>query len=108
MCKLGAAFLGIKQNLSVITTRPGYRFWLGDLNGNVTQTLIFKEELIGKEYNPIPLINPSKYPITWTPLNFGLVFAYGDDRIITFGDNVVYLINLKTLKIERIVDQLRG
>lgn len=108
LCKLGAAFLGAKQNLSVITTRPGYRFWLSDPNGNVTQTLIFKEELVGKQYSSIPLLNPSKYPMTWTPLNFGLVYAYGDDRIITCGDNVVYLINLKTLKIEMIVDQLRG
>lgn len=108
LCTLGAAFLGTKKNLSVIATRPRYRFWLSDSNGSVTQTLMFKEELTGKKYNSIPLLNPSKYPMTWTPLNFGLVYAYGDDRIITCGDNVVYLINLKTLKIERVVDQLRG
>ncbi|XP_063710081.1 WD repeat-containing protein CG11141 [Culicoides brevitarsis] len=108
LCKLGAAFLGAKQSLSVITTRPGYRFWLSNLDGNVTQTLIFKEELTNKQYSSIPLLNPSKYPMTWTPLNFGVVYAYGEDRIVTFGDNVVYVINLKTLKIERVIDQLRG
>uniref|UniRef100_A0A336M2M9 CSON010838 protein n=1 Tax=Culicoides sonorensis TaxID=179676 RepID=A0A336M2M9_CULSO len=108
LCKLGATFLGTKQNRFLIATRPGYRFWLSDLQGNVTKTLILKDELIKKDYHTIPLINPSKYPMTWTPLNFGIVYPYGDERIVTCGDNVVYLINLKSLKIERVVDQLRG
>lgn len=80
---------------------------MADVHGNVTQTLIFKDQLTSKDFSSVPLLNPSKYPMTWVPLSFGLLYGFGDDRVITCSDNVAYIINLKTVRIEKSINHLR-
>lgn len=44
----GAVFQGPARQPSIISTRPGFRFWIADVEGNVLQTLLFKVRFFRK------------------------------------------------------------
>lgn len=89
----------------VLCARPGLRFWLADLQGNVQKTLLFKEAILHSPSWEIPLLNPLNYhkqPETdINTLNFGPILNYQDNNhIITHDEKTLYLLNLDKLKLE--------
>lgn len=107
LCPLGATFIGSKFEEKVIAARPGYRLWVADINGDVKQTLVYKEAM-NLSHPLVPLLNPVKHPICWISTNFGLMYPFDENRVLTSAENVIYLLNLKELIVEQVVQNLRG
>lgn len=92
---------------TVICSRPGLRFWIADCSGNVQQTLLFKEAITRMPVWEIPLLNPSK-GISKPLQNFGKVFMYSKNFIITYDEGRLFVLNLDKLRVEAITQIMRG
>lgn len=69
LSEVGAAFIVRSRETSLVCARPGYRFWLSDTDGNVSQTLLFKDTLPKFSFE-IPILNPARMNYQ-LPSNFG-------------------------------------
>lgn len=76
LSEVGAAFMVRSRQTSLVCARPGYRFWLSDTEGNVSQTLLFKDSLPKFSFE-IPILNPAQIKCQ-LPSNFGKIC--GQDR----------------------------
>ncbi|XP_043252991.1 WD repeat-containing protein CG11141 [Colletes gigas] len=109
--KLGAIF-GCRQNYvqeSVIyASRPGLRLWQADKTGTVSKTLIFKDA-IRSGHTEVELLNPapeSSKKNRGEP-TFGVILPFCDDLLITYSDDIIYVVNPQTIAITSIVTDLR-
>ncbi|XP_076640895.1 uncharacterized protein LOC143352361 [Halictus rubicundus] len=109
--KLGAVF-GCRQNyvqdLVIYASRPGLRLWQADKTGTVLKTLIFKDA-IRSGHTEVELLNPA-------PENskknrgeptFGVILPFCDDLLVTYSDDIIYVVNPQTIAITSIVTDLR-
>ncbi|KOC59375.1 WD repeat-containing protein [Habropoda laboriosa] len=109
--KLGAVF-GCRQNyvqdLVIYASRPGLRLWQADKTGTVLKTLIFKDA-VRSNYTEVELLNPA-------PENskknrgeptFGVILPFCDDLLVTYSDDIIYVVNPQTIAITSIVTDLR-
>lgn len=71
LSEVGATFMVRHRQTSLVCARPGYRFWLSDTDGNVSQTLLFKETLPKFAFE-IPILNPAQIQ-SQLPTNFGKI-----------------------------------
>lgn len=101
----GAVFQGPARQPSIISTRPGFRFWIADVEGNVLQTLLFKDA-VSKPCKEVPILNPVRIPIR-LPINFGKIYLYLDDYIVTCSENVLYILNINKFTVEVSIKRLR-
>ncbi|XP_015432211.1 PREDICTED: uncharacterized protein LOC107188428 [Dufourea novaeangliae] len=109
--KLGAVF-GSRQNyvqdLMIYASRAGLRLWQADKTGTVLKTLIFKDA-IRSGHTEVELLNPapeSSKKNRGEP-TFGVILPFCDDLLITYSDDIIYVVNPQTIAITSIVTDLR-
>lgn len=103
----GITFMGVNQP-SIVTVRPGFRFWISDTKGNVAQTVLLKDAVaaIKSRALEIPLLNPGRLN-NQSPINFGRCVVFKEQFIVTYNDSVVYLLDLESLKVVAVIRRLR-
>ncbi|XP_031840011.1 WD repeat-containing protein CG11141 [Nomia melanderi] len=108
---LGAVF-GCRQNyvqdLVIYASRPGLRLWQADKTGTVLKTLIFKDA-IRSGHTEVELLNPapeSSKKSRGEP-TFGVILPFCDDLLVTYSDDIIYVVNPQTIAITSIVTDLR-
>lgn len=102
---VGAAFVVRSRETSLVCARPGYRFWLADTQGNVSQTLLFKETLPKLTFE-IPILNPTRIN-NQLPSNFGRCYIYQETFLITYSENILFILDLEKLKVLATLKRLR-
>ncbi|XP_011155816.1 WD repeat-containing protein CG11141 [Solenopsis invicta] len=109
--KLGAVF-GSRQNYVqepiIYASRPGLRLWQADKVGTVLKTLIFKDA-VRSGHTEVELLNPAPEGSRKNrgEPSFGIVLPFCDDLLVTYCDDVVYVVNPNTIAITSIVNDLR-
>lgn len=89
----------------VYACRPGYRLWLANKLGIVQQTLIFKSA-IQSTCPKIQLINPvEKKQLNDT--NFGKVLQFGDNKLVTFNSEVLYVLHPGAVSVMSVLYNVR-
>ncbi|XP_017889988.1 uncharacterized protein LOC108630917 [Ceratina calcarata] len=109
--KLGAVF-GCRQNyvqdVAIYASRPGLRLWQADKSGIVLKTLIFKDA-VQSSHTEVELLNPapeSSKKNRGEP-TFGVILPFCDDLLVTYSDDIIYVVNPQTIAITSIVTDLR-
>lgn len=104
----GAVFTGSdRRSPSILCSRPGFRFWMADTEGNVSHTFLLKDAVAEPTFE-IPLLNPGlNKSVDGRFAYFGPCYNFNGSCIITHCDTIVYIINLEKLKIEAIIRRLR-
>ncbi|XP_076760006.1 uncharacterized protein LOC143428770 isoform X2 [Xylocopa sonorina] len=109
--RLGAIF-GCRQNytqdLIIYASRPGLRLWQADKTGTVLKTLIFKDA-VRSGHTEVELLNPapeSSKKNRGEP-TFGVILPFCDDLLVTYSDDIIYVVNPQTIAITSIVTDLR-
>lgn len=109
--KLGAVF-GCRQNyvqdVAIYASRPGLRLWQADKSGTVLKTLIFKDA-VRSSHTEVELLNPapeSSKKNRGEP-TFGVILPFADDLLVTYSDDIIYVVNPQTIAITSIVTDLR-
>ncbi|XP_024882624.1 WD repeat-containing protein CG11141 [Temnothorax curvispinosus] len=109
--KLGAVF-GSRQNYVqepvIYASRPGLRLWQADKAGTVLKTLIFKDA-VRSGHTEVTLLNPAPEGSRKNrgEPSFGIVLPFCDDLLVTYCDDVVYVVNPNTIAITSIINDLR-
>ncbi|CAH1122964.1 unnamed protein product [Ceutorhynchus assimilis] len=103
---------GFKPNDVVLyCMRPGLRIWIADVEGEVQKTLLFKD-LLCKDCAQIPILNPlSKTLQQLKPqkeASFGVVQQFCDNLLITYSNDVVYILDPANMSILATVNNLRS
>ncbi|CAG9840353.1 unnamed protein product [Diabrotica balteata] len=92
-------------------TRPGLRMWISDVDGNVQKTLLFKE-LLTKECPEVPLINPISVNLKRLKPQkesaFGILLPFNEKLLVTYNNDIVYILDPKEMTIIATVSHLRG
>lgn len=109
--KFGAVFSNKKNYVDppvIYAARPGLRIWQADDTGTVSKTLIFKE-LLKTEQTKVELLNPitNKKKLNKVDANFGLLKSFSDNLLITFNENIIYILNPYEITIHNIITDLR-
>lgn len=110
----GAVFTPIdvdhRKPPQVICARPGYRFWLADVDGNVSHTFLLKDSV--NEFRSIfevPLLNPVHSKITnIKDTYFGPCHYFMSKYIVTYCESMVFIVNLEKLKVMATIKRLRN
>ncbi|XP_012220894.1 WD repeat-containing protein CG11141 [Linepithema humile] len=109
--KLGAVF-GSRQNYVqepiIYASRPGLRLWQADKVGTVLKTLIFKDA-VRSSHTEVALLNPAPEGSRKNrgEPSFGIILPFCDDLLVTYCDDVVYVVNPNTIAITSIINDLR-
>lgn len=104
-----SAASAVNRQPSIICSRPGFRFWLADIDGNVSHTFLLKDSIMtGATSYEVPLLNPFYgKSIDIRQTYFGPCHNYCDSFIVTYSDGIVYIINLEKLKVVATIRRLR-
>ncbi|KAK6623332.1 hypothetical protein RUM43_009184 [Polyplax serrata] len=103
--KFGATLCRFDHGMVVYACRPGYRLWLANKLGVVQQTLIFKSA-IQSTCPKIQLINPvEKKQLNDT--NFGKVLQFGDNKLVTFNSEVLYVLHPGAVSVMSVLYNVR-
>lgn len=110
----GAVFTPIdvdhRKPPSVICARPGFRFWMADIDGNVSHTFLLKDSV--NEFRSIfevPLLNPVQSRVTnIKDTYFGPCHYYMGKYIVTHCESMVFIVNLEKLKVMATIKRLRN
>ncbi|XP_011139207.1 WD repeat-containing protein CG11141 [Harpegnathos saltator] len=109
--KLGAVF-GSRQNYVqepiIYASRPGLRLWQADKVGTVLKTLIFKDA-VRSGHTEVELLNPAPEGSRRNrgEPSFGIALPFCDDLLVTYSDDVIYVVNPSTIAITSVVTDLR-
>lgn len=112
LCRLGAVFQFSYRpecsttNGSVLCARAGMRIWRADRDGEVLQTLLFKEAV----NNPLTiaeLLNPSHSKHTQCELELGPLHIFRERFIVSYSDNILYILDPRSVTAVAVVDDLR-
>ncbi|KAK4873241.1 hypothetical protein RN001_015270 [Aquatica leii] len=103
---------GLRSNDVVLyCTRPGLRIWVSDIEGSVQQTLLFKD-ILSQRSTEAQLINPVpkslRKLLPQKEASFGIVLPFNEDLLVTYNNDVVYIVNPKELTVNAMVSNLRG
>ncbi|XP_058066431.1 WD repeat-containing protein CG11141 [Anopheles bellator] len=102
LAPFGAIFAPKQQ---IVATRSGFRLWLADFEGNVAQTLIFKEQMRDTN-SEISLLNPSRNPIR-IPTTFGKLYPFEAHQMVTVANGALFLLDLERVAIVGTLTRLR-
>uniref|UniRef100_A0A182K090 WD repeat-containing protein 55 homolog n=1 Tax=Anopheles christyi TaxID=43041 RepID=A0A182K090_9DIPT len=105
LAPFGAVFATVHGKQQIVSTRSGFRLWLADDEGNVAQTLIFKE-LMRSPCPEIALLNPSRNPIR-IPTTFGKLYPFEGNRMITVANGALFLLDLERMTVVSTLTRLR-
>ncbi|KAJ2948237.1 hypothetical protein O0L34_g7465 [Tuta absoluta] len=111
LCALGATFQYSYARggaAAAYCARPGLRLWRADKNGDVHQTLLFKEAIS----NPLTiaeLLNPSlkKHSCVDTEYNFGPLHVFREHFLVSHNEHILYVLDPRSLTAVAVVDDLR-
>ncbi|XP_051156638.1 WD repeat-containing protein CG11141 [Leptopilina boulardi] len=109
--KLGAVFgnrISLGQEPIIYASRPGLRLWQADKNGTVLKTLMFKDA-IRFGHSEVELLNPAQ-EITRKSRGeptFGIILPFSDDLLITYSDDIIYVVNPITISITSAITDVR-
>jgi hypothetical protein len=101
----GAAFTEFNDELKIVSARPKCRLWISDLQGEVEQTLVFKDAIKAQTPN-IPILNPTKCPMRIAS-TFGRLYKFLDKFLITVANDILFVLNFHEMKIDGILTDLR-
>ncbi|XP_060519707.1 WD repeat-containing protein CG11141 [Cylas formicarius] len=93
-------------DINVYCIRPGLRVWVSDFDGNVQKTLLFKDPLT-KEWPTVELLNPSRSKPHIEP-SFGKVAVFCGRFLVTYGADVIYILDPEKMTLISTVSRLRG
>lgn len=109
----GAVFTPIDVNHrkppSIICARPGFRFWLADVDGNVSHTFLLKDSVHQvRSIVEVPLLNPVHNKIVHIKdTYFGPCFYFMGKFIVTYCESMVFIVNVDKLKVMATIKRLR-
>ncbi|KAK9294080.1 hypothetical protein QLX08_011176 [Tetragonisca angustula] len=109
--RLGAVF-GCRQNyiqdLVIYASRPGLRLWQADKTGTVLKTLIFKDA-VRSGHTEVELLNPAPESCKRNrgEPTFGVILPFCDDLLVTYSEDIIYVVNPQTIAITSIITDLR-
>ncbi|KAL1516897.1 hypothetical protein ABEB36_000733 [Hypothenemus hampei] len=99
------------NNIILYCMRPGLRIWIADVEGEVQKTLLFKD-LLCKDCPQVPLLNPiSKTLQQMKPqkeASFGVVQQFCDNLLITYNNDIIYVLNPENMSILATINNLRS
>lgn len=95
---------------SIVCARPGFRFWLADVDGNVSHTFLLKDSVSDVcSIFEVPLLNPvDGKPINMKDAYFGRCHYYMGKYIVTYCESTVFIVNLDKLKVLATIRRLRN
>uniref|UniRef100_A0A182MXY1 WD repeat-containing protein 55 homolog n=1 Tax=Anopheles dirus TaxID=7168 RepID=A0A182MXY1_9DIPT len=105
LAPFGAVFATVHGKQQIVSTRSGFRLWLADDEGNVAQTLIFKE-LMRAPCPEIGLLNPSRNPIR-IPTTFGKLYPFDGQRMVSVANGTLFLLDLERMAVVGTLTRLR-
>uniref|UniRef100_A0A182MU76 WD repeat-containing protein 55 homolog n=1 Tax=Anopheles culicifacies TaxID=139723 RepID=A0A182MU76_9DIPT len=105
LAPFGAVFASVHGKQQIVATRSGFRLWLADDEGDVAQTLIFKE-LMRAPCPEIGLLNPSRNPIR-IPTTFGKLYPFEGHRMVTVANGALFLLDLERMGVVGSLTRLR-
>lgn len=108
----GAVFKAHKDHRktpSIVCSRPSFRFWLADIEGNVSHTFLLKDSVTeARAIFEVPLLNPVHNKVVDVKdTHFGPCHYYMNTYIVTYCDLMVFVIDLEKLKVVATVKRLR-
>lgn len=123
----GAVFLKKSQDHrpQLVCGRPGLRFWVADIAGNVSKTVLFRDAVLRSPTWEIPILNPKQFnepSSSHRPAgagdgdmgyvgtsNFRQLYLYDgcDSLLVTHDDATLYILNLDRLKVEAVARGFR-
>lgn len=83
------------EDAELYAARPGLRLWRATMHGVVTATYIFKD-LLNEKTPVIPLLPDTKCesrPIRIEEKNFGLLHVFNGDKLVTWQDSSLFVLN---------------
>uniref|UniRef100_A0A182JKM7 WD repeat-containing protein 55 homolog n=1 Tax=Anopheles atroparvus TaxID=41427 RepID=A0A182JKM7_ANOAO len=105
LAPFGAVFATVHGKQQIVSTRSGFRLWLADNEGNVAQTLIFKE-LMRAPCPEIGLLNPSRNPIR-IPTTFGKLYPFEAHQVVSVANGALFLLDLERMAVVGALTRLR-
>lgn len=98
-----------KKQPSIICSRPGFRFWMADIDGNVSHTFLLKASVNEiRSISEVPLLNPVHNKVTNIQgTHFGPCYFYMKKFIVTYCDAMIFIVNLEKLKVMATIKRLR-
>lgn len=111
LCSLGAVFHWSYEHpgeVSAYCARPGLRLWRADKSASVLETLLFKDA-VSNPTTIAELLNPSqvKHMQSNKEYNFGPLFIFRDKFIVTYNEDILYLLDPSSMTAVAVVDDLR-
>ncbi|XP_072942692.1 WD repeat-containing protein CG11141 [Epargyreus clarus] len=111
LCALGAVFQYSYARggaAAAYCARPGLRLWRADRNGDVLQTLLFKEA-ISNPLTVAELLNPSqkKHSHADREYNFGPLHVFREHFLVSHNEHILYILDPRSLTAVAVVDDLR-
>lgn len=109
----GAVFTPIDINKRkppfIISARPGFRFWLADIDGNVSHTFLLKDSIAdARSIVEIPLLNPiHNKVVNIKDSYFGPCYYFMNKFIVTYCDTMVFIVDVDKLKVLATIRRLR-
>ncbi|KAH8373116.1 hypothetical protein KR009_012125 [Drosophila setifemur] len=134
----GAIFVRTLSNnmAQIVCGRPGLRFWVADITGNVSKTVLFRDAVLNSPTWEIPILNPklrsepsnshhSPAAAAFVPRgppevedqaigyvasnNFRQLYMYdnNDSLLVTHDDAILYVLSLDRLKVEAVARGFR-
>ncbi|GBP50505.1 WD repeat-containing protein CG11141 [Eumeta japonica] len=112
LCRLGAVWQHSYARggaAEAYCARSGLRLWRADTTGNVHQTLLFKEA-INNPLTVAELLNPAQKPRPRAvqERNFGPLFVFREHFVVTHDDELLYVLDPRSLVAVAVVDDLRS
>lgn len=94
---------------AVLCSRPRFRFWMADADGNVSHTFLLKDSVAkNTTIFEVPLLNPQhSKPVNIDDVYFGPCHYFLDKFIITYCESIVFIVNLELLKVIATIRRLR-
>lgn len=98
-----------KKVPNIICSRPGFRFWMADCDGNVSHTYLLKNSVYeARSVFEVPLLNPVHNKlVNIQETYFGQCHFYLKKFIVTFCESMIFIINLEELKVMATIKRLR-
>lgn len=93
----GAIFHEYHKDVRIISTRSGFRLWVSDFEGDVAQTLMFKE-LMKAPTQEITMLDPSKFPRR-IPTTFGILHTFQEKFVLSVANDMLFVLDLDQMKV---------
>ncbi|KAI4502558.1 hypothetical protein M0802_002470 [Mischocyttarus mexicanus] len=92
----------------IYATRPGFRIWEADRKGTVLKTLMFKDTIKFNETH-VQLLNPAPENVknSRTETSFGTLLQFNEDYLITYNNDIIYIVNPQNITVTTVTDVRR-